>query len=100
MSKYTLKEACRNGAKGAVADAQIYFQPFGFELARVSQPVHFWWGTEDNAVIAVHPETLHKEIVNKTLHYKPGEGHLSLYVNCFKEVLKVINAAANNSAFP
>jgi hypothetical protein len=93
MSKYTLKEACRNGAKGAVDDARMYFNDFGFELSAIVQPVHFWWGTEDNAIIDVHPQALERQLPNKILHYKGGEGHLSVYVGCFKEVLQEVKEA-------
>ena len=90
MSKYTLKEACRNGAKGAVTDARMYFDDFGFRLSAIAQPVQFWWGTEDNAIIEYHPKALEHQLPNKVLHYKVGQGHLSVYINCFREVLQAV----------
>jgi pimeloyl-ACP methyl ester carboxylesterase len=92
ISATTLKEACHSGPKGPVHDAQVYFKDFGFKLADIQQPVHFWWGTKDNAVIRPHAEAVEQQITNNVLHYKEGEGHLSVYVHFFREVLQLISS--------
>ena len=91
--KCTLKEACRNGAEGPVQEAQVYFQPFPFSLHAIQTPVHFWWGTEDNMVTYVHAKKLEQEVPHVTPHYKPGQGHVSIYVNYMNEVLQAIAAS-------
>ena len=68
VAENTLNGACLQGSNGAVYEAGMYFHEFGFELQSVPQPVPFWWGSEE------------------------GEGHLSLYVNHFEEVLQTITA--------
>lgn len=90
LSELTLKEACAQSSQGAVQEAAMYFRDFGFELSNISQPVHFWWGTEDRAVIRQHVEGLEKEIAQLVTHYKEGEAHLSIYVHCMEEVLRTI----------
>jgi pimeloyl-ACP methyl ester carboxylesterase len=92
LSNLTFKEACRKGARGAVQEARLYFKDFGFALTEVRQPVHFWWGTEDKNVIRLHAEAVETSIKNSVLHYREGEGHLSTYVHCFKEVINTISS--------
>ena len=94
LSKLTLKEACRNGAQGPVYEARSYFKEFGFKLSAIQQPVHYWWGLEDMTVIRLHAEAVEQQAPNAILHYREKEGHLSLYVNCFEEVLQAIVAAS------
>ncbi|MFN2458574.1 MAG: alpha/beta fold hydrolase [Chitinophagaceae bacterium] len=91
LMKFTLNEACKGGAKGAVYEARSYFNDFGFKIQDIQQPVHYWWGTKDNTVTQIHAEAIEKEAPNSILHYKEGEGHLSIYVHCMKEVLQTIS---------
>jgi pimeloyl-ACP methyl ester carboxylesterase len=76
----------------------MYFSDFGFKLSDIKQPVHFWWGTEDNAVIKMHAESVEKQVPNLVLHYKQNEGHLFIYINYFEEVFDTI--AGNFSECP
>jgi pimeloyl-ACP methyl ester carboxylesterase len=88
----TLKEACREGAKGALHEARLYFKDFGFALSDIMQTVHYWWGTKDNTVVHAHAKEIEERIKNKVMHYKKDEGHLSLYIYFFHEVLQTIAA--------
>lgn len=90
VSATTLQEACRQGSRGAVYEAQLYFEDYGFELKEIPQPVHFWWGGEDNAVIRLHVQAVEQQVQNHIMHYKQNEGHLSIYINCIEEVLQTI----------
>ena len=90
MNEYSLKEACRFGAKGAVYEARGYFKDLGFQLAFIQQPVHYWWGTEDTMVIRLHAEAVEKQIPGSIMHYCPHEGHLSVFVKYFPTALKTI----------
>lgn len=93
LAESTAKEACRQGAKGAVYEAALYFNNYPFILSEIKQPVHFWWGTEDNAVIRMHAEAIEQHTPDPRMHYKQGEGHLSIYINYFEEVLHEISRA-------
>lgn len=90
LATVSLKEACRSGSKGPVYEAGMYFNDFGFDLSSIQQMVHFWWGTEDKNVTDIHPQTLEKKAPNHVMHYKAGEGHLSIYIKYFEEVLNGI----------
>lgn len=87
----TLQEAIRTGSKGAVYEAALYFSDFGFELEDIQQPVHYWWGMDDNAVIRLHADAVDRQVKHKVVHYVGGEGHFSIYINYFAEVLKTIS---------
>lgn len=87
FSSLTLKEACRYSPEGAVQEAALYFQPFGFDLAGIQVPVHFWWGSDDRAVPYIHAKMMESILPQVTPHYSLGEGHISIYMTCFAEVL-------------
>lgn len=91
--KLSFKEACLKGPRGPVHEAQSYFKDFGFALSDIRQPVHYWWGTEDKSIIRLHAEAIEEGVKNAVMHYKNGEGHLSIYIHCFEEVLQGIVSA-------
>jgi pimeloyl-ACP methyl ester carboxylesterase len=90
LARVTLQEACRSGARGAVYEANNYFKHFGFDLQQVQQPVHYWWGTKDKSVIELHALAVERDVPGARMHYRPGEGHLSIWVRCMKEVLQTV----------
>jgi pimeloyl-ACP methyl ester carboxylesterase len=87
----TVKEAVHSSADGAVQEAALYFKPFPFALETLQTPVHFWWGTDDTVVTYVHAKHLETALPHVTPHYKAGEGHVSIYVHCIKEILETIS---------
>ena len=91
VAAVTAQEAIHDGARGAVYDAALYFKDYGYDLKQLKQPVHYWWGTEDNAVIRLHAEAVEKNAPLAFVSYKANEGHLSIYINYFEEVLKTIS---------
>jgi pimeloyl-ACP methyl ester carboxylesterase len=90
FSMVSICESCIKGAKGAVQEAGIYFNKSSYDIAQIQQPIHFWWGTQDRAVPIVHPKAIEAKAPNATMHYKRGEGHLSIYIRYFEEVLQTI----------
>lgn len=92
VSKITLNEACRNGSKGMVHEAGLYFKETGYKLNKIVQPVHFWWGSKDNTVPEVHAKAVEEQVPNAIMHYKQNEGHLSIYVNWIEKVFETIAA--------
>lgn len=90
LSATTLQEGCRQGSKGAVYEAQLYFKNFGYSLKDIQQPIHFWWGNADNVVIRLHAEAVEQQAPNPIMHYKQNEGHVSIYIHCIEEVLQTI----------
>jgi pimeloyl-ACP methyl ester carboxylesterase len=89
----TLKEAIRKGTKTAVYEAALYFSDFGFSINAIQQPIHYWWGTLDMSVVELHALEVAQKAPHPVMHYREGEGHLSLYVRCFGEALQAIAQA-------
>ena len=89
-----LGAACRNGSKGPLHEARLYYKPLGFDISDIQQPVHYWWGTLDNTVIHLHAKAVEEGIKDSVLHYKRGEAHLSLWVHYFTEVLDTVLSAS------
>ena len=90
LARYTLREACYVSAKGAVQEARNYYKPFGFDLTTIQQPVHYWWGSQDKAVIELHALAVERYVPNAVMHYRSHEGHLSIWVRYMKEVLQTL----------
>jgi pimeloyl-ACP methyl ester carboxylesterase len=97
FTRYTEVEAVRNGAEGPVHEARLYFNTSDYSLKDIQQPVHYWWGTMDNVVIAHHYKALQAKTPNAILHMKKGEGHFSIYVNYMEEVLRTISNNDNQT---
>jgi pimeloyl-ACP methyl ester carboxylesterase len=93
LAEATLQEACKQGSKGAVYEAALYFHHPGYELKEIKQPVHFWWGTSDTAVINLHAEAVEQQVKNAVMHYKKDDGHLSIFINYLQEALQTIVSA-------
>ena len=91
----TVKQALENGADGAIQEAALYFEPFPYRLQEIGTPVHFWWGTEDFTVGYIHAKRMERELPHVVPHYKPGEGHLSLYIKYLPEILSAISVWTN-----
>jgi pimeloyl-ACP methyl ester carboxylesterase len=86
----TLKECTRKGAKAAVQEAALYFSDFGFQVNNIQQPIHYWWGSVDMNVAELHALEIEQNAQQPVMHYREGEGHLSLYVRSFDEALQAI----------
>jgi pimeloyl-ACP methyl ester carboxylesterase len=90
LARVSMKEAARHGAEGPVAEARSYYNPLGFDIGSIKTSVHYWWGTKDMSVIRLHAEEVERKISKAVMHYREGEGHLSLYIKYFKEVIQTI----------
>lgn len=90
ITTYTVKEAVRKGTKAAVQEAGLYFDLYDFSIAKLQQPIHYWWGTKDMAVTELHAREVEQNAAHPVMHYRESEGHLSVYINCFAEVLETI----------
>jgi pimeloyl-ACP methyl ester carboxylesterase len=90
VASITLQEACRYGSTGAVIEAAGYFNDFGFSLSSITQPVHYWWGSEDVEVINRHPQAIEEQVPHHKIYCKEGEGHVSIYIRYIEEILTTI----------
>ncbi|RIK43526.1 MAG: hypothetical protein DCC58_09460 [Chloroflexi bacterium] len=85
-----MREALRQGTKGAAWDWRIEATPWGIPLREIRTPVHIWHGEEDRIVSIAQGRALEAAIPNTTAHYIANEGHLSLTANRFPEILAAL----------
>ena len=90
LAGLTLKEATRKGARSAVHEAASYYKDFGFSVAEIEQPIHYWWGTNDMSVVEAHARHIEQHAQRPIMHYRNNEGHLSLYLKIFTDAVNII----------
>jgi pimeloyl-ACP methyl ester carboxylesterase len=73
-----IKESMRQGTAGCLQDYRVFGEPWGFDLADVTAPVHLWEGAEDHTGPPEYRELLLRHLPDARLSIVPGEGHLSL----------------------
>jgi pimeloyl-ACP methyl ester carboxylesterase len=79
--------AVSTGIAGWRDDDLAFVKPWGFELSAISTPVAVWQGGDDRMVPMGHGAWLADHIAGAEQHLLPPEGHLSLALNRFGDVL-------------
>jgi pimeloyl-ACP methyl ester carboxylesterase len=79
--------AVSTGIAGWRDDDLAFVNSWGFELSAITTPVAVWQGGEDRMVPMAHGAWLAKHIAGAEQHLLPPEGHLSLALNRFGDVL-------------
>jgi pimeloyl-ACP methyl ester carboxylesterase len=75
----TFREAFRTGYLGALRDAELYAQPWGFRLADIAVPVMLWHGEADVNVPASVGRYVAAAIPGCRATFRTGEGHVSIF---------------------
>lgn len=63
------------GSDGLVADAELLYHGWAFDVTTIERPVHFWQGTDDRLVAAYINETIAERTPGSVLHRIEGAGH-------------------------
>lgn len=84
----SMKHSFRNGAQGAARDLQLMTQNWEVDFSQLSMPVRFWHGSQDTIVPHEHSLRLAKKIKSSEVKIFENEGHYSVPLNCFAEILK------------
>ena len=82
---------------GVFEDAEIYTQPWGFELEQVLRPVRMWHGTEDRNFSYRLAEKVAARLPQCALRIVPDEGHYSLPILHAREILADLLAVPASS---
>jgi pimeloyl-ACP methyl ester carboxylesterase len=84
----SFREAVSSGVDGWLDDDLAFVQPWGFELADVRVPVALWQGSEDRMVPFAHGTWLAERLPDVRPHLLDGEGHLSVALGRFEEMVE------------
>jgi pimeloyl-ACP methyl ester carboxylesterase len=86
--------ALSGGVWGWFDDDRALFGEWGFDLHELSAPLAIWHGAEDRFVPVAHGEWLAEHLGVKA-QLRPGQGHLSLAVGSYGEILDGLIAVAS-----
>lgn len=89
----TFREGCRQGSRWLAEEAVLYLRPWGFDPATVTVPVHVWHGALDRNVPVSHGHHLVGTIPGSTGHLSDGDGHVSILVDRFDEIVATLLTA-------
>ena len=82
-----LRGAVRQGIAGWFDDDMELMGDWGFDLASITVPVTVWQGGQDRFVPAAHGEWLAANVPGARLRLLPDEGHLSIKLSEYANVL-------------
>jgi pimeloyl-ACP methyl ester carboxylesterase len=79
-----------SGIWGWFDDDVALASPWGFDLGRVAAPVDVWHGGQDAFVPVSHTEWLAEHVPGARARLRPDDGHLSITLNSYGEILDVL----------
>ncbi|CAB9517640.1 Alpha beta hydrolase fold [Seminavis robusta] len=87
----TLKEAFREGVRGADSDAESYRRHWGFDLQEISCNTCLWHGTDDaNVPVSVARWMAEQIPTCRQTNILENEGHLTIACNHMRDILSTI----------
>jgi pimeloyl-ACP methyl ester carboxylesterase len=90
----SFRQGLANGIWGWFDDDLAFTRPWGFDLHRVDVPVVVWQGGQDRMVPFAHGQWLAAHLPTAGARLLPEEGHLSIAVDRFGEVIGELVASA------
>jgi len=82
-----MRQALRSGFWGWFDDDVEFTSNWSFDLSRIVVPVSVWQGAKDRMVPFAHGHWLSERIPGAQAHLLPDQGHLSLAVGHFNQIL-------------
>ena len=83
----SMREAFRNGCRGAVTELKLLSMPWGFDLGALRVPVHIWHGGEDRVVPISMGRFLQQALPDCEAVYEQEHGHYSLVHDYAEQIL-------------
>lgn len=83
----SMREAFRNGTRGAAMDLMLLSASWGLELDRLRVPVRIWHGEQDRVVPIAMGRYLERALPNCRATYLQEHGHYSLVHDCADQIL-------------
>jgi pimeloyl-ACP methyl ester carboxylesterase len=90
----SFRQALTNGIWGWFDDDLAFTRPWGFDLESIGVPVAVWQGGQDRMVPFAHGRWLAAHLPTAGARLLPEEGHLSIAVDKFDEVIGELIASA------
>ena len=75
------------GTRGAALDWKLQARPWGFRLQDIAMPVHLFHGEQDKVVSITQSKIMAGMLPNVLVTWYPNEGHFSLVINHYAELL-------------
>lgn len=91
-----LKRSLANGIWGWFDDDVAFVTPWGFDLGAIEVPVSIWHGGLDRFVPIAHGEWLASHVPGARVHLLPEEGHVSLSIGRYGDVLDELLATGSS----
>ena len=85
--KKSFQISARSGVGSLRTDGDIYTSDWGFELADIRVPVHFWHGKADRNIPWTYAEKAAAMIAHATTHWTDNDGHYSMAVSRVDEIV-------------
>jgi pimeloyl-ACP methyl ester carboxylesterase len=85
-----LERSLASGIWGWLDDDLALVADWGFELDEVAAPLYIWHGAEDHFIPVAHGEWLAGHLPGATAQLRPGEGHLSITLGSYGEILDAL----------
>ena len=89
-----LHESISSGIWGWFDDDVAFVHPWGFDLAQIRVPVTVWQGAQDRMVPFAHGQWLAANVAGAKARLFDDEGHLSLIVGSFPQILDDLMAVS------
>jgi pimeloyl-ACP methyl ester carboxylesterase len=86
--------ALRTGIWGWFDDDMAFVEDWGFDLGSIEIPVAIWQGDDDRFVPFAHGRWLAENVSGAKPFLRAGEGHLSIAVSAYGEILDQLMRAA------
>ncbi len=87
---HTSRAAVATGVWGWFDDDIACLSDWGFDLGTIRRPVTIWQGVEDRFVPPAHAEWLATHVPGASLELRPDDGHLSLGITQYGDVLDAL----------
>jgi pimeloyl-ACP methyl ester carboxylesterase len=87
----------RPGLRAPVFDIVLFGRPWGFDLAEVKAPVHWWHGDADHIVPLEHGRHVVSRLPDAQFYVRSGESHLGT-LGVAEEILSTLLATWDERA--